>query len=242
MEIIPSIDLLGGSVVRLERGDYRRVTVYSRDVVGAARRFEQAGAKRLHIVDLDGARDGGPQNQQTIAGVIEATALKVQVAGGIRSRSDADAWFARGADRVVFGTAVIDDPAMVEAVARNRPDQVVVALDARRGRVAVRGWSETTELDLLDLAERVDEWPLGGILFTAIERDGMRLGPDVPATAQLQQRVTTTVIASGGVGSREHLEDLSAHGIRAAVCGRALYSGDLSTGSLWTAGGRLAAR
>lgn len=226
MELIPAIDLLAGKVVRLHKGDYAQVTVYSDDPEGFAKRFQDAGARRLHVVDLDGARDGRPGNQETIERILKAApGLLVQVGGGIRSRESAESWFASGAARVVLGTAAIKNPEMVQALCKAHPQGVVGALDAKGGIIAVEGWLEATGKELHDVAAQVDAWGADAILFTDIERDGTREGPAVESTAKLQRAVRATVIASGGIGTLDHLAALRDNDVRAAVCGRALYSG-----------------
>lgn len=226
MELIPAIDLLDGKVVRLHKGDYQQVTVYSDDPAGQAKQFADHGAARLHVVDLDGARSGKPGNRDTIERILKAApGLQVQVGGGVRTREAAEYWYSLGARRVVLGTVAIKDPALAQALCRAHPDGVVVALDAKAGFVAVEGWLEATGKPLAEVAREVDGWGVSAILFTDIDRDGTREGPAVDATAQLQQSVQATVIASGGIGTLADLEALKAAGVRSAVCGRALYSG-----------------
>jgi phosphoribosylformimino-5-aminoimidazole carboxamide ribotide isomerase len=225
VELIPAIDLLDGNVVRLHQGKYDEVTVYDDDPVAMARRFAEAGAKRLHVVDLEGARSGAPAHVSVIRGILRKTSLQVQVGGGVRNEDVAAAWIDAGAARVVLGTIVVKAPEAAHAICQRFPGAVVMALDARDGKVAVEGWQEQSEQDVVELAREVDAWNIGAILFTNIHRDGTRKGPDVEATASLQSAVSTTVIASGGIGSLEHLKALQAAGVRAAVCGRALYSG-----------------
>lgn len=226
MELIPAIDLLAGQVVRLHKGDYTQVTVYSDDPAGQASRFQHAGATRLHVVDLDGARDGRPGNRAVIERILDAApGLRVQVGGGIRTRQVAEQWFAAGASRVVLGTVAIKDPELARGLCADHPDGVVVALDARAGMIAVEGWLERTDRPLFDVAREVDGWGAAAILFTDIDRDGTREGPAVLPTAELQRAVKAAVIASGGIGALDDLAALRDHGVRAAVCGRALYSG-----------------
>ncbi len=225
MELIPAIDLLGGKVVRLHQGPYDEVTVYDDDPVSMAKRFEEQGAKRLHVVDLEGARSGAPAHVSVIRGILRETDLQVQIGGGVRNEDVASKWIDAGAARVVLGTIVVKAPDQARAICERYPGAVVMALDARDGKVAVEGWQEQSEQDVVELAREVDRWNIGAILFTNIHRDGTREGPDVEATAALQSHVDTTVIASGGIGSLEHLRALAASGVRASVCGRALYSG-----------------
>jgi phosphoribosylformimino-5-aminoimidazole carboxamide ribotide isomerase len=225
VELIPSIDLLAGKVVRLRKGDYAAVTVYSDDPPAQARRFHAAGAQRLHVVDLDGARDGKPGNVAVITAILQATPLRVQVGGGIRDEPSAQRWLDAGVARVVLGTAAVKQPDLVRRLCTKNPGGVVVAMDARRGDVAVEGWLEASGRSVVELAQEVDGWGAAAILHTVIDRDGTHAGPDVAATASLQAAVKTTVIASGGIGTLVHIQALASAGVRAAVCGRALYSG-----------------
>ena len=228
MELIPAIDLLDGKVVRLHQGKYDEVTVYDDDPVSMAKRFEEQGARRLHVVDLEGARTGAPAHVPVIRGILRETDLQVQIGGGVRNEGVASQWMDAGAARVVLGTIVIKAPDEARSICERYPGAVVMALDARDGKVAVEGWQEQSEQDVVELAKEVDGWNIGAILFTNIHRDGTREGPDVEATAALQSHVDTTVIASGGIGSLDHLRALAAAGVRASVCGRALYSGAFS--------------
>jgi phosphoribosylformimino-5-aminoimidazole carboxamide ribotide isomerase len=227
MELLPAIDLLSGQVVRLHKGRYEEATVYDDDPAETARRFADEGASWLHVVDLDGARRGSPVNVASVERILRATSLEVEVGGGIRSIDTARHWLSVGASRVVVGTAAVKDPAWVRALCAERPDGVVVAIDARGGEVAVEGWLEGTGLDAVKLASEIDAWSQRpwGFLYTNIDRDGTRRGPDVEGTAALGRVVSATVIASGGIGSLDHLIALAAAGVEAAVCGRALYSG-----------------
>jgi phosphoribosylformimino-5-aminoimidazole carboxamide ribotide isomerase len=228
MELIPAIDLLGGKVVRLTRGRYDQVTVYSERPVEQARVFYDAGARRLHVVDLDGARAGKPQNLAVIEAILRAVPVRIQVGGGIRDREIARRWFETGAERVVLGTAAVKQPDFVQQLCSDHPGGVVVAVDERDGQVAVEGWVETSGVDARTLAQRVDQWGVAAVLHTVIARDGTKEGPDTDATLALQAVVKATVIASGGIGELAHIRELAARGVRAAVCGRALLSGAFS--------------
>jgi phosphoribosylformimino-5-aminoimidazole carboxamide ribotide isomerase len=190
-----------------------------------ARRFEEQGAARLHVVDLEGARSGQPAHVEIIRGILRETKLQVQIGGGVRNEEVAAQWMDAGAARVVLGTVVVKAPGVARAICERYPEGVVMALDARDGKIAVEGWQEQSGQDLVELAQEVDGWNIGAILFTNIHKDGTREGPDVEGTAGLQSHVDTTVIASGGIGSLDDLRALSAAGVRSAVCGRALYSG-----------------
>jgi phosphoribosylformimino-5-aminoimidazole carboxamide ribotide isomerase len=225
VELIPAIDLLDGKVVRLHQGKYDEVTVYDDDPVAMAKRFEDQGAARLHVVDLEGARSGAPAHVALIQGILRETSLQVQIGGGVRNETVAAQWMEAGAARVVLGTVVVKEPDVARAICERYPEGVVMALDARDGKIAVEGWQEQSSQDVVELANKVDDWNIGAILFTNIHKDGTREGPDVEGTAGLQSQVATTVIASGGIGTLDDLRALSAAGVRAAVCGRALYSG-----------------
>lgn len=225
MELIPAIDLLDGKVVRLHQGKYDEVTVYDDDPVAMAKRFEAQGAARLHVVDLEGARSGESAHVAIIQGILRETHLQVQIGGGVRDEAVAAQWMDAGAARVVLGTVVVKAPEVARAICDRYPKGIVIALDARDGKIAVEGWQEQSEQDVVELAKEVDGWNIGAILFTNIHKDGTREGPDVEGTAGLQSHVDTTVIASGGIGALDDLRTLSAAGVRSAVCGRALYSG-----------------
>ena len=237
LELVPAIDLLDGRVVRLHQGDYAKVTVYAEDALVEARRFRDAGATRLHVVDLEGARtrasasEGATAQHALVERIVRETALSVQVGGGIRSAEIARRWLEAGAARVVVGTAVVREPAWVRALASERGPSVVAALDAREGEVRIAGWLEGSGRRVEDVAHECDAWGVGAILFTDIGRDGTGVGPAVEATAGLQQRVRATVIASGGIGALSHVEQLARAGVREAVCGRALYEGALDYAS-----------
>lgn len=227
MELIPSIDLRGGKVVRLQQGDYARETIYEADPVQQARRFAAAGVARIHVVDLDAARDGGAGNASVIRAILAAcSGTSVQVAGGARSLERVAAAFDAGASRVVIGTAALEEPDFVRAAAERYPDRIVLALDTRDGRVATRGWREVSALTQDDVLARFVGVPFGALLYTEIGRDGLLGGPDVEGTAALARRTKIPVIASGGVGELADLERLArTRVIAAAIVGRALYSG-----------------
>lgn len=227
MELIPSIDLRGGRVVRLEQGDYARETRYDFDPVEVARGFEAAGARRVHVVDLDGARDGRAGNDAEIRKILAACPkLAVQVGGGMRTRERVQEVLAAGAARVVIGTAALEQPELLTELATLFPGRMILGLDARDGRVAVRGWRETRAETVEQVLERFAKLPLAAVLHTDIGRDGLLAGPNVEATAALARRSPFPVLASGGVGSIEDLERLArARVIAGAIVGKAIYSG-----------------
>lgn len=225
MELIAAIDILGGRVVRLRQGRYDEVTVFNDDPARQAALFYERGARRLHVVDLDGARSGEPRNVQVVKSILAAAPVRLELGGGIRNRETAERWFEAGVERVVLGTSAIKNPQMAEQLCAEHPAGVVVAVDSRGGEVAVEGWQEGSGSTDMELALRAERWGAAAILYTVIDRDGTSEGPNVEATLALQQRVGITVIASGGIGTLEHIRRLAKSGIRAAVCGRALYSG-----------------
>lgn len=228
--IYPAIDLKDGKVVRLAEGDMDRATIYADDPAGQAARFAEAGADHLHVVDLDGARAGQPVNAGAVEAIVEAFPGKVQLGGGIRDRAQIDHWLGLGVDRVVIGTAALDDPDLVRGAARDLPGRIVVAVDARDGKVATKGWAETSDMSSADLANRFRDAGVAAVLFTDIGRDGMLSGCNIDATIALAQRTPMPVIASGGVsdiGDVLALARVASEGIEGVITGRALYDGRL---------------
>lgn len=228
LQLIPAIDMLDGKVVRLEKGEYDRVTEYHNDVMAQAQAFEAQGAQRLHVVDLEAARTGIPAHADLIAKVVTHTSLAVQVGGGVRDLSAARRWFSQGAERVVVGTMAVRHPEDTQALCAEFPDKVIVAVDGREGKVAVAGWLEQSDVGVADLSLRAQGWGAAAVLFTDISKDGMSEGPSVEATRALQSELRIDVIASGGIGTLQHVVALRDAGIRQAVCGRALYEGAFS--------------
>ena len=229
MEVIPALDLRGGQLVRLEQGDYERETVYESDPGAAAERFRLAGASRLHVVDLDGAREGLTRNEDALRRILDAAAdLPVQLGGGIRDLARIEALLDLGLDRVILGTAALENPDLLVAAAERFPRRVMLGLDARDGRVATHGWTETSQVTAEELLGRFEGLDLGGIIYTDIGRDGMLTGPNVAATARLAARTTLPVIASGGVSCVADLVELARSRVIAGVIvGRSLYTGDI---------------
>lgn len=225
MLVFPAIDLLGGKAVRLLQGKRDSATVYSDEPWKIAEAFAAAGAPRLHVVDLDAAFSGGREhNQPTIARIIAATTMDVEVGGGLRTAADCERLFALGAKYAVLGTAAIKTPEVVEALCRQFPRRIIVAVDARGGKVAVEGWQEDSTVSALDVGEAVARAGAGAVLYTDIGRDGMRTGPDLEATARLARRITPCpVIASGGVARLEDLDETKKSGAFAVIIGKAIY-------------------
>jgi phosphoribosylformimino-5-aminoimidazole carboxamide ribotide isomerase len=227
MEVIPAIDLRGGQVVRLEQGDYGRESVYSAEPGEVARQFSEQGAQRIHVVDLDGARDGRARNLTALEAILaSASNARIQIGGGIRSFEAIERRVELGAERVVLGTAALEDPDLLRAAAERFPARIVLALDARDGRVATRGWLETGEATVEEVLSRFERLPLGAVLHTDIARDGMLTGANLEETAALARRSPFPVLASGGVSSIDDLLTLARTRIIAgAIVGRALYAG-----------------
>jgi phosphoribosylformimino-5-aminoimidazole carboxamide ribotide isomerase len=227
MEVVPSIDLRGGLGVRLERGDYARETVYTRDPAAAVADFVASGAPRIHVVDLDAARTGESSNRPVLRAILHAAGpVPIQFGGGVRSLGAVEKLLEMGVDRVVLGTAALEAPRLVATAAARFPGRVVVAIDARAGKVAVRGWLEAGAAEVGDVVARFADLPLGGFLYTDIARDGLLGGPNVEETARIARSTRIPVFASGGVGSVADLVALAkTRVIAAAIVGRALYTG-----------------
>jgi phosphoribosylformimino-5-aminoimidazole carboxamide ribotide isomerase len=230
LEIIPSVDLRQGRVVRLKQGDYGRPINYDVDPVEVAKSYQEAGATWFHIVDLDGAKEGRPVQTDLIESIIAATGLRVQVGGGIRTTDDIQRLLEAGAQRVVLGTKAMTDWAWFEWVVRdeNFRDKLVLSLDAREGVVATHGWTEASGKLAVDVARQVTDWPLAAILYTDVAKDGMMTGPNFEATGALARAGKVPVIASGGVGNISHIERLTHEPIWGVIVGRSLYEGTLS--------------
>jgi phosphoribosylformimino-5-aminoimidazole carboxamide ribotide isomerase len=228
--VFPAIDLKAGQVVRLAEGDMDRATIYGDDPAAQAEIFANAGAEWLHVVDLDGAFAGESVNGAAVASILERFGGKVQLGGGIRNRESIDRWLDLGVERVVIGTAALENPDLVRAAARENPDRIVVAVDARDGLVATRGWADVSDVSVVDLARRFEDAGVAALLFTDVGRDGLLKGCNVRATAQLARSTRLPVIASGGVAGLVDIADLARHasdGIDGVICGRALYEGKL---------------
>ncbi len=228
MIVFPAIDLKGGQCVRLAEGDMDRATVYNADPAAQARAFAAAGATALHVVDLDGAFAGASRNAAGVAAALAAFGGRVQVGGGIRTRADAERWFGLGVWRVVMGTAALEQPALVREVAAAHPGRVVVAVDARDGMVATRGWATRSDVAVADLAARFADAGVAALLFTDVGRDGMLKGVNLAATIALAAESPVPVIASGGVAGLDDIRALVGQAnIEGVITGRALYDGRL---------------
>ena len=230
MILFPAIDLKNGEAVRLEQGDMARATVFNRDPAEQARSFAAQGFEYLHIVDLDGAFAGKPQNSAAVERILATVKIPVQLGGGIRDRARIESWLDKGVARVIIGTAAVRDPALVKDAAKAFPGRIAVGLDARDGKVAVEGWATTSELTALDIAKRFEDVGVAAIIYTDIARDGMLRGLNLDATVALADAVSIPVIASGGFASIDDVHALlapRAHRLAGAIIGRALYDGRL---------------
>lgn len=230
LEIIPSIDLRSGRVVRLQQGDYARQLDYEVDAESVAKAYAAAGASWLHVVDLDGAKQGGVVQQREIAGLIRRVGMNVQVGGGVRSEADIDRLLEAGAVRVVVGTAAMENWKWFKNLVHEPmySGKLVLAVDARDGVIATRGWTASSGRKAVDVAREVSNWPLGALLYTDIARDGMLSGPNFTHTAELAEACDLPVIASGGVGVLEHIRQARLCGAWGIIVGRALYDGAFS--------------
>jgi phosphoribosylformimino-5-aminoimidazole carboxamide ribotide isomerase len=234
-DIYPSIDLRGGRVVRLRQGDFARETDYDVDPAVTAGEFERAGAKWVHLVDLDGAREGRVRQTELIAKMLASVSVRGQVGGGVRTEADIKALLGAGAARVVIGTAALEDWEWFRGLAHRSEfaGKLVLALDARDGVVATRGWTVSSGKKATALAAEVTDWPLAALLYTDVAVDGMLSGPNVVRTAELARATKIPVIASGGVGTIEHVAECAtsgAVGVVGVVIGRAIYEGKVELG------------
>lgn len=230
MEIIPAIDLKGGKCVRLEQGDINRDTIFSADPVAIAKKWEACGATRLHLVDLDGAFRGKPANRDTIENIVDSIAIPVQLGGGIRDIETIDDYLAMGVDRIILGTVAQKNPKFVIKACDIYHDRIVVGIDAKNGKVAVKGWVEITSSLAIDLAAKYENYGVAAIIYTDISKDGMMQGPNIEATRELARAVDIPVIASGGVSSIDDigaLLPLEKDGVEGVITGKAIYSGSL---------------
>lgn len=226
MILYPAIDLKDGNCVRLLRGEMSEATVFNDDPAAQAQAFEQAGCAWLHLVDLNGAFAGEPVNAAAVEAILAGVKVPCQLGGGIREMADIERWLEKGIARVILGTVAVENPDLVHEAARLFPGKVAVGLDARKGRVATRGWAEETDMTVTDLARTFEDAGIAAIIYTDIDRDGAMGGPNVAATKALAQAVDIPVIASGGVSSMADLMALrDTKVIAGAISGRALYDG-----------------
>ena len=229
MLVIPAIDLKDGRCVRLRQGDMAAETVYSDDVTEVARRWQQQGAGLIHVVDLNGAVDGEPKNLPHIESVMKAVRVKVQVGGGIRTIDTVRRYLNAGVSRVVLGTAAITDRVFLERACLEFPQRIILGVDARDGRIAVKGWTAVSDVQAIDLLKELSGCSIAAVVYTDIARDGMLNGPNIPALKEVVECSSFPVIASGGITRLEDLRAVQSLGprIEGAIVGKALYDGKL---------------
>ncbi|MGH7163929.1 MAG: 1-(5-phosphoribosyl)-5-[(5-phosphoribosylamino)methylideneamino]imidazole-4-carboxamide isomerase [Nitrospiraceae bacterium] len=239
MLVIPAIDLKDGRCVRLRQGDMREETVYSEDPPAMARHWERLGARLLHVVDLDGAVGGQPRNQAEIEGILKSVSVPIQVGGGIRSLETIRGYLAQGVARVVLGTAVLQDRALLGQACAEFPHRILVGLDARDGKLAVKGWTSQSETSARDFLQTLRDYPLAGVIYTDITRDGMLQGPNLDALRDIVADSPVPVIASGGIARVEDIRAIKSLGSRVegAIIGKALYDGQLDLAAAIVAAG-----
>jgi len=228
MILLPAIDILGGQAVRLARGEFDQQTVYDADPLDAARRWVKAGARALHVVDLDGARRGTPANLEHVRRIAAAVDVPIQVGGGLRSLADVQSVAAAGATRVVLGTAALHDVDLLDAAIEELGNRVVVSVDARDGKLAAAGWIEQTDIPIDSVIERLGARGVRRFVYSSIERDGMMSGPDLHGAREVADAVRGTFVYSGGVSSLEDLQalaDLRQVNLEGVIVGKALYEG-----------------
>ncbi|MBD2305320.1 1-(5-phosphoribosyl)-5-[(5-phosphoribosylamino)methylideneamino]imidazole-4-carboxamide isomerase [Chroococcidiopsis sp. FACHB-1243] len=231
MDLFPAIDLLESRCVRLYQGDYDRSQVFHDNPADVAQQWTSQGATWLHVVDLDGAKVGKPANLEAIAAIVEAVSVPIQVGGGLRDRASVAQLLELGVQRVILGTVAVEQPQLVASLCQEFPGRIVVGIDARNGKVATRGWLETSEVLAADLAQQMQQLGAAAIIYTDIHRDGTLAGPNLDALRELATSLSIPVIASGGVSSVTDLLSLLALeplGVTGAIVGRALYTGDIS--------------
>lgn len=231
MDVIPAIDLLQGRCVRLYQGDYEQSQIFAENPVTVAQDWANQGAQWLHLVDLDGAKTGEPFNLNVITQILEAVSIPVQVGGGLRTQARVAEFLSMGVQRVILGTIAIENPDLVMQLCQTYPGQIVVGIDARDGKVATRGWLETSEVSAIALGQRVAAEGAAAIVYTDIQRDGTLQGPNLPLLREMAEAVSIPVIASGGVSTMTDLLSLLAlepTGVSGVIVGKALYSGNLS--------------
>jgi phosphoribosylformimino-5-aminoimidazole carboxamide ribotide isomerase len=228
VEIWPAIDIRGGKCVRLQQGDYKRETVFSTDPSAMARHWVDLGAQCLHLVDLDGAREGRPVNIASVEAIVKESGVPCELGGGIRTDYAIQELFKVGIARVIIGTLSLKEPDWFRRMCCKFPNRLVLGIDARDGFVAAQGWLETSAVKAIDLAQQFTREPIAAIIYTDIATDGMLTGPNIAAMAEMQAAVKCPVIASGGVTTKEDVTQLAAAGMAGCIIGRALYEGTLT--------------
>ena len=225
MNIIPAIDLLGGCAVRLQKGDYDKVTVYSKDPLEVAKSFERVGAKYLHIVDLDGAKDGTTANFETVKRIVDNTSLSVEIGGGVRDMDRVDKYLSLGADRVIIGTAAVTDPDFLSDAVKRHGDKIAVGVDIKDGMVAIKGWREVSDVSCDKMFASLENIGVDCIICTDISKDGMMSGTNIGLYRELSEKYSIKLIASGGVSTMNDISTLKDMKVFGAIVGKAIYTG-----------------
>ena len=234
-DIIPAIDLLDGKVVRLTQGDYDDVTNYASNPVDLAIEFEKTGARRLHLVDLDGAKDGKTTNFNVIKDIRNNTSLEIEIGGGIRTKESIDTYFNIGINQVILGSLLIKDFSNAEELIKTFPSKIIAGLDVKDGLIAIQGWVEKSEYTMIDFLEKINHLPIHSIIYTDVSKDGMMNGPDFEGLSHYSSLSTIPFIASGGVRGLDDINQLKKiQNISGAIIGKALLSGSVSLKSLFS--------
>ena len=228
MKIWPAVDIRGGQCVRLIQGDYDQETVYGANPADMAIRWASDGSGQIHLVDLDGARDGSTANRQAVAEIVNSVEVPCQLGGGIRDRVTVAEYLGLGVERLVIGTKAQKDPDWLSAICKEFPERIVIGLDARSGMVATDGWLQTSDTPASELAKRYSKLPIAGIVYTDITRDGMLKGPNLEALKDIIDAVDVPVIASGGVTTSEDVTEIAKLGAAGCIIGRSLYEGKMT--------------
>ena len=227
MYIFPAIDLYEGKAVRLLRGNYSEMTIYDNDPVSVAKRFFDSGAEYLHVVDLEGARDGTTANFETIGRLIKESGLKVEIGGGVRTEEVVKRYLQAGALRVILGTAAVTQPELVEELVQKYGSGIAVGVDIKDGMAAIKGWTETSSLSCFDFFERLEKVGVKTVICTDISKDGVLSGTNTSLYKELSERFSVDIVASGGVSTLEDVNALSSMGLYGAILGKALYTGNI---------------
>jgi phosphoribosylformimino-5-aminoimidazole carboxamide ribotide isomerase len=228
MIILPAIDIKDGQCVRLTKGDFATVEKVAEDPMETALRFHSAGADWIHMVDLDGAKEGSLKNSDVFLGVAQKSGLKVEIGGGIRSMESIDYYLSEGIARVILGSAAISNPELVKEAANRYGDRIAVGIDARNGMVSADGWLKDSDIDYIDLAQRMEDIGIKYIIFTDISKDGTLSGPNLEQLSRINEAVSCEIIASGGIHTLEDIKALKEMRLYGAICGKSIYKGTLS--------------
>lgn len=228
MQIYPAIDILNGNAVRLQQGDYNKVTVFEKNPIDAAEKWIELGASFIHLVDLDGARHGKSFISEIIKSITEKFDIKIQIGGGIRSLDDIDEKIKAGVSRVIIGTAAVKNPELVRQAVKKYGDKIAVGVDAKNGCAAVSGWEEVSNITALELCCKMKDIGVKTIIYTDISKDGMMEGPNIEATKELIDKTGLDIIASGGISSIKDLENIKEINASGAILGKSLYNGNIN--------------